>query len=70
MQNYLIKMPDLDVTVDTELVTVQTGQENARVIGERYFVNGTEKTKAELEVLFGSALRHKESINSIRAILN
>ena len=70
VQNVLIKMPNLDVSVDVEMITEQIGYARAKLISERYFVNGNSMTKQQLEDLFGTALNHDKSIENAKAILN
>lgn len=70
IQNFLIKMPDLDVSVDIEMISEQIGQAKAKLISEKYFVNGFAHSKKDLEDLFGTALNHDKSIENVQAILN
>lgn len=56
-----IKMPSFDAAVDMEVITDQSELDGSKVISQKAYVNGIEKTQAELKDLFGSALELQQT---------
>ena len=70
--NANVKMPAFTATVVAHIEAISSSDENTetQILTEKYYVNGYEKTRQEMEELFDDKLKVEDSLKVSKNLMN